>query len=99
MANRLRKLPGCFRTPGSLRSRFARTRQLTQPVRQEFITASRAEEPPMLRRTAALGLFAAAVVALTGDPAPVAAQDKPIEEAFFTADGVKLRGLFHTSSK
>src|SRR6266542_4491277 len=63
------------------------------------MTASRAKEPPMLRRTAALGLFTAAVAALTGDPAPVRAQDKPLEEAFFTADGVKLRGLFHTSPK
>jgi pimeloyl-ACP methyl ester carboxylesterase len=46
-------------------------------------------------------LIAAALVADFGDSAPALAQDdnKPIEENFLTADGVRLKGLFHKAPK
>ncbi|MDB5307435.1 MAG: alpha/beta hydrolase [Gemmataceae bacterium] len=47
---------------------------------------------------APLGFAAAAVLALTGDPPPAQAQpEMPVEENFRTADGVRLKGLFHKS--
>ena len=48
-------------------------------------------------RPVAAVLFAAAL-ALTPGP-PAAAQDRGVEEAFLTADGVKLRGVFHPSPR
>lgn len=54
----------------------------------------------MRRLLAAPLLFAAvAAVALTADPPPAAAQPAPQEETFPTADGVRLKGLFHKSPK
>jgi hypothetical protein len=45
-------------------------------------------------------LFAAAVALIAGRTPPAAAQPAaPEEETFFTADGVKLRGLFHATNK
>ncbi|QDU24066.1 alpha/beta hydrolase [Urbifossiella limnaea] len=51
-----------------------------------------------MRRLWSLPLLAAALVALSFDATPVEAQAaKPTEEAFTTADGVRLKGLFHKS--
>lgn len=52
----------------------------------------------MRRWMAAPVVFAAAAaLALVGDPRPARAQNKPVEENFTTADGVRLKGLFHKS--
>lgn len=54
----------------------------------------------MRRWMAAPVLFAAAVaLAVLGESRPVLGQDKPVEENFTTADGVRLRGLFHKAGK
>jgi pimeloyl-ACP methyl ester carboxylesterase len=55
-----------------------------------------------MRRWLALPVMfaAAALLALSGAPRPAQAQDgKPVEETFTTADGVRLKGLFHRSPK
>jgi pimeloyl-ACP methyl ester carboxylesterase len=54
----------------------------------------------MSRWMAAPLVFAAAVgLAALGDPSPAVAQDiKPLEENFTTADGVRLKGLFHKAA-
>jgi hypothetical protein len=46
-------------------------------------------------------LAAAVAVAVSGQNAPARAQDdnKPVEENFTTADGVRLKGLFHRTAK
>src|SRR5438552_1022053 len=52
----------------------------------------------MRRWMAAPVVFAAAAaLAITGDNSRSLGQDKPIEETFNTADGVRLKGLFHKS--
>ena len=55
----------------------------------------------MRRWMAAPIVFAmSAAFALLGDPPPVRAQpNPPVEETFTTADGVRLKGLFHKSQK
>src|SRR4051812_7530160 len=61
---------------------------------------TRARGSDMRRWMAAPAIFAAATaLALIGDTAPVQGQDKPVEENFTTADGVRLRGLFHKATK
>ena len=50
-----------------------------------------------MRRLLAAPLLLAALAALALDPPPADAQVKPTEEAFTTADGVRLKGLFHKS--
>lgn len=54
-----------------------------------------------MRRWMAAPFLLAAAVGLSLDPPPVDAQDKkpvtPTEESFNTADGVRLKGLFHKS--
>lgn len=53
-----------------------------------------------MRRWMAAFLFAAAAaLALTGDHSTAVAQQAPEEESFNTADGVRLKGLFHKSPK
>jgi pimeloyl-ACP methyl ester carboxylesterase len=51
-----------------------------------------------MRRLLAAPLLLAALAALAVDPPPADAQAaKPTEESFTTADGVRLKGLFHKS--
>lgn len=44
-------------------------------------------------------VFAALALTMFADDTPAAAQAKGVEETFLTADGVRLRGLFHKSTK
>ncbi|HEX4613839.1 MAG TPA: hypothetical protein VH092_37000 [Urbifossiella sp.] len=51
-----------------------------------------------MRHRLAVPLLLAAVAGLSPDPPPAAAQPaKAVEESFDTADGVRLKGLFHKS--